>query len=35
MKKTTLLLCALTASALGSSASAAATKNLNIYCWSE
>ena len=35
MKKTILLLCALTVLALGSSARAAATKNLNIYCWSE
>jgi spermidine/putrescine transport system substrate-binding protein len=35
MKKTTLLLLTLTAFALVSTASAAATKNLNIYCWSE
>jgi spermidine/putrescine transport system substrate-binding protein len=35
MKKTILLLCALTVLALGSSTGAAATKNLNIYCWSE
>jgi spermidine/putrescine transport system substrate-binding protein len=35
MKKTILLLFTLTVLALGSAASAAATKNLNIYCWSE